>query len=148
MTRIPVVLRDENQLERWNEAAEDFTDNDRSRLVRRAVEEKIDEWRSDSDMESEIGSQIEPVRNSVDGLHERVRMMNEKFDLLKLQLEEERNGTELQAAREILDHLVEEDMTISEISNKLDYDSNIIDASLALLEGLGLIELNRRDLEG
>lgn len=138
-------MRDENQLERWNKAAEEFTDGNRSRLVKRAVEEKIEEWRNGSDIESEIESQIEPVRNSVDGLHEHLRMMNEKIDLVELHLEKERNGTGVEVAREILNHLDEGGLTYSEISGIFDYDQDTIDAALALLEGLGLCKFQRKN---
>lgn len=142
------MLRDEDQKKRWDEAAEEFMDGQRSMMVRKAMEEKIDEWRNGSDMDSEIESQIEPIRNSIDGLHEHIRMVNEKVDLMKLQLEGERNGTDIEAAKEILNHMDEGDLTKSEISSRLNYDSETVDGALALLEGLGLSELQRKDSGG
>jgi len=92
-----------------------------------------------------IEKSIEPVRDALDGLYKLIEENNDYLEIIRRQLAEQECNSEItKAAKEILQVLLRQEGTISELNGRFNYSQDVIDGAVSLLIDLGLLGTRRK----
>ncbi|KXA89169.1 hypothetical protein AKJ62_03650 [candidate division MSBL1 archaeon SCGC-AAA259D14] len=113
--RVPIVVARE-VYERWKEFSERRYDGNMNQMVRDSVRKNIKQ------VDGEEKSDLDPIMNSLDGLHSAIQQNKDILQALRIRINaEDGDSKSYEAANRILDLLLEKRYTPSELVGKLDY---------------------------
>lgn len=138
---IPIVLKSNEQHEHWKKIVIDREFSNMSQMVRYAVK-KLDEAECES---NPVIKMIESINNTVGGFYKLIDLTNEKIDIIDMRLSMEKGTSKvIQVAKDILDLLLEKESDIPEIVGKFNYNRDVLNEAIVLINDLGLIGSRRK----
>lgn len=135
------LKKGEDQHERWKSMSSKLHFPSLSAMIVHFVEKGIEKMERD-DLE------LPGLRSSIDRTCQEVEMVRKIVDTIDTRLKSQNGDSEMRdAARAVLELLEEEgDITVTEIHGELDYEPEVIDSALILLDDLGLGGFKQKNL--